>query len=251
MERRKKPIPFTIRKKKAAVKGGCPEGIGCRIDDHRAPAAESKRLAIRSAALYLWEKAYYDRHMEQGRAERIKVVFADVDGVFTDNRVLEGAPYKGKWRSYYDGQGVSLLRAIGIRIALITNESGESAKHITDACAKWNALPSSSKAPGDGGWEPVTLYTGIGGKHKVEAAERFLEKTGFAWEECAYMGDDLVDAALMRKVRFRAAPISGDPAIKGMAHFISERPGGYGAFRDFANHILSVRGIDPLTLPPQ
>ena len=73
----------------------------------------------------------------------IKAVISDVDGVFTDNRVLEGAPYKAKWRSYYDGQGVSLLRAIGIRVCLITNEKGDSAKHIVDVVEKWNNLPSS------------------------------------------------------------------------------------------------------------
>ncbi|MDO8582794.1 MAG: HAD hydrolase family protein [bacterium] len=185
------------------------------------------------------------------KANAIRVVFSDVDGVFTDNRVLEGAPYKAKWRSYYDGQGVSLLRAIGIRVVLITNESGDSAKHITDVCAKWNALPSSLKQEGDGGWHHVKLYTGMGGHRKVEAVENFLQETGIAWEHCAYIGDDLVDATLMQKIAFRAAPISGDSAIKKMAHFVSDRAGGSGAFRDFANFILSCRGIDPLTLPPQ
>ena len=189
--------------------------------------------------------------MEMTDTKLIRVVFSDVDGVFTDNRVLEGAPYKAKWRSYYDGQGVSLLRAIGIRIVLITNESGDSAKHIADVCAKWNALPSSSKQEGDGGWLHVVLKTGMGGSRKAEAAEGFLQETGIAWGEAAYMGDDLVDTALMRKVGFRAAPVSGDPAIVKMAHFVSSRPGGSGAFRDFANFILEERGIDPLGLPPQ
>lgn len=189
--------------------------------------------------------------MEKPDASLIKVVFSDVDGIFTDNRVLEGAPYKAKWRSYYDGQGVSLLRAIGVRVVLITNESGDSAKHITDTCKKWNALPSSSKENGDGRWSHVTLYTGMGGERKVEAAESFLRSANIPWEEAAYMGDDLVDAALMRKVGFRAAPISGDPAIVSMVHFVSARPGGSGAFRDFANFILSARNIDPLSLPPQ
>lgn len=189
--------------------------------------------------------------MERPDTNLIRVVFSDVDGVFTDNRVLEGAPYKAKWRSYYDGQGVSLLRAIGIRVVLITNESGESAKHIIDVCAKWNALPSPSKEKGDGGWEHVVLCAGMGGSRKAEAAENFLKETGVSWGEAAYMGDDLVDAALMRKVGFRAAPMSGDPAIVGMAHFVSARPGGSGAFRDFANFILSSRKIDPLSLPPQ
>ena len=181
----------------------------------------------------------------------IKAVISDVDGVFTDNRVLEGAPYKAKWRSYYDGQGVSLLRAIGIRVCLITNEKGDSAKHIVDVVEKWNNLPSSEKTPGDGGWHHVKLYPGMGGIKKVIAAEEWLKEIGISFEHCAFMGDDLVDAPLLQKVSLRAAPISGDPAIKRMGHFVSERVGGMGAFRDFANFILEARGIDPLSLSPQ
>lgn len=184
-------------------------------------------------------------------AKKIKVVFSDVDGVFTGNQVFEGAPYKAKWRSYYDGQGVSLLRAIGIRVVLITNEKGESAKHIIDVVDKWNGLKSSSKEPGDGGWEHVRLFTGMGGAKKVDAAKEFLAEVGYSLEDCAFMGDDLVDADLMKLVSLRAAPISGDPAIRGVVHFVSERPGGMGAFRDFANFILEARGIDPFSLPPQ
>ena len=184
-------------------------------------------------------------------AREILAVISDVDGVFTDNRVLEGAPYKAKWRSYYDGQGVSLLRAIGVQVCLITNEKGDSAKHIMDVVEKWNNLPSSSKVPGDGGWGHVKLFTGTGGEKKIVAAEEWLKEVGISFESCAYMGDDLVDVPILRKVAFRAAPVSADPAIKKIAYFVSERPGGNGAFRDFANFILAARGIDSLTLPPQ
>ncbi len=185
------------------------------------------------------------------KSRRIKAVIFDVDGVFTNNQVLEGAPYKAKRRSYYDGQGVSLLRAIGIKIACITNEKGDSAKAITDLVEKWNNLPSSSKTEGDGGWSHVVLYPGMGGPRKVEAAEQFLSSIGVSFEECAMMGDDLVDMPLLRKVGFPAAPAQAEKAVKKIALFISERQGGAGAVRDFANFILDSRGIDPTTLPPQ
>ena len=181
----------------------------------------------------------------------IKAVISDVDGVFTDNRVFEGAPYKGKWRSYYDGQGTSLIRAIGLPLALITNEKDDSVKHIVEVVEKWNNLPSSSKVPGDGGWTHIRLFTGFGGDKKTMAAEEWLKEIGVSFEECAFMADDLVDMPLLERVALRAAPVSAEPAIKRMAHFVSERPGGHGAFRDFANFILEARGIDPLTLPPQ
>lgn len=190
-----------------------------------------------------------DIHMEIAR--NIQVVFFDVDGVFTDNRVLEGATSKPKWRSYYDGQGVSLLRAIGIRVCLITNAKGDDAKHIVDVVEKWNNLPSSSKKEGDGGWHHVKLYMGMGEAKKVLAAEDFLKETGVPFEKCAFMGDDLVDVPLMRKVALRAAPVSGENALKNIAHFVSVRNGGYGAARDFVNFVLACRGVDPTMLASQ
>lgn len=187
----------------------------------------------------------------QRLARIIKVVFSDVDGVFTNNQVLEGAPYKAKWRNYFDGQGVSLLRAIGIRVVLITNEKDESAKHIEEVVYTWNNLKSSKRSDGSGEWDHVRLFTGYGGEKKVCAAAEFLAQTGFDWSECAFMGDDLVDIPLMRLVALRAVPVSGEDVVRDIAHFISQRPGGSGAFRDFANFILKVRNIDPTTLSSQ
>lgn len=182
---------------------------------------------------------------------KIKAAIFDVDGVLTDNTVLEGGTDKGKRRSYYDGQGVSLLRAIGIQIAFVTNEKDDSAAHIINVVEKWNKLPSSSKKPGDGGWEHIRLYTGMDGPKKVVAIEEWLAEIGVSFEECAFMGDDLIDLPLLKKVTFRAVPMSADPYIKNLADFVSDRPGGYGALRDFANFILKIRGIDPGILPSQ
>lgn len=179
----------------------------------------------------------------------IKAVIFDFDGVFTDNSVLEGAPYKGKWRSHTDGQGVSLLRAIGIRVALITNETGDHAQAVESLVKKWNGLPSAQKPLEEGGWAPVELFTGMGGVRKIEAAMQFLSKIDVSFEECAAMGDDLVDVPLLRKVGFPAAPISAERIVKEMVQFVSERPGGSGAVRDLVNFILEAREIDPTTLP--
>lgn len=184
-------------------------------------------------------------------ARKIKVVFLDVDGVLTNNQVLEGAPYKAKWRSYYDGQGVSMLRAIGLHVVLITNEKDESAKHIVDTVEKWNNLVSSSKNPGDGGWHRVKLFTGMGGDKKIIAAKQYLEEVGLSFEDCGFMGDDLVDVPLLKAVALRAAPASADLHVRKFVHFVSERHGGSGAVRDFANFVLEAREIDPFSLPPQ
>ena len=78
-------------------------------------------------------------------AKSIKAIAFDFDGVFTDNRELIGFP-EGmvlKERSHYDGQGVSLLRDIGIHIALVTNQKEKSAEPAHFLVKKWNALPSA------------------------------------------------------------------------------------------------------------
>lgn len=183
-------------------------------------------------------------------AKTIRVFFCDSDGVLFTGTVLMGTPHKGKQRSHVDGQGISLLRAIGIRVVFITNEKGDHAAAIRETVEKWNSLPSSKPQKEDG-WEPVALYEGHGGAKKLDAAEDFLRENGLTMSDAAYMGDDVNDAELLQKVALPAAPASAEERIKKIALFVSERSGGAGAIRDFANMVLEARGIDPLTLPTQ
>lgn len=187
----------------------------------------------------------------QRLAKSLKAIVFDVDGVLTDNTVPLERGKGTRYRSYYDGQGTSLLRAIGVQICFITNEKGESAAGIEELIEKLNRLPSSRGEDNPSGWAHIKLYTGMGGERKVTAAEEWLGEIGVSFDECGFMGDDLVDFTLMRRVAFRAAPVSGEEVIKKACHFVSVRPGGSGAIRDLANFILETRGIDPTTLPPQ
>ena len=181
-------------------------------------------------------------------ATRIKGVIFDGDGVLTNNRVLEGiSDVKPRWRSHYDGQGISLLRAIGIRICFITNESGVAAEAIKGLVERWNNLPSCTS----GVWSTVELFEGRGGERKVEAAEKWLLQYNLCWADCAVMGDDLVDVSMLRKAGLKVAPSSAELVVLGMAEFVSRRPGGSGAIRDLANFILEMRNVDPTTLPTE
>lgn len=201
--------------------------------------------------MYLSLKYYNDRSVE--RAKYIKAAIFDVDGVLTNNQVLEGGDTKLKWRSYYDGQGISLLRAIGIKVCLVTNEKGPASRHITDTVMKWNGLPSSRSKENPTGWEPVMLFTDVGNSMKVQAVEQWFEfvEPDLSWETSSAMGDDLVDVPLLRMAGIKVAPSSAEVVVTDLADVITLRPGGSGAVRDFANFVLQVRGIDPLTLPPQ
>ncbi len=183
-------------------------------------------------------------------AQRIKVFFCDSDGVLFPNTVLMGAPYKAKYRSYYDGLGLLFLRELDIRIIFITNEKGDRAAALRETVEKLNALPSSKPQKTDG-WEPIVLYEGRDGAKKLETAKEFLTENGLTFEESAYMGDDLIDAPLLRAVALPAAPAQAEEAIKNICMFVAKREGGTGAIRDFANMVVEMRGINPFTLPTQ
>ncbi len=185
------------------------------------------------------------------RIRNIKGVIFDVDGVLTDNRVPEGGDSKIKYRNYSDGQGVSLLRAIGIRVCLITSEEGVSAKHIVDVVKRWNNFTSSMSKNNKKGWSHVRLFTGMSGKEKIVAAEKWFKDNGLTWDVCAVMGDDLVDFPIMKKALFRATPMSGELVVKDISDFVSRRNGGDGAVRDFSNFILESRGIDQTLIDPK
>src|SRR3989338_436044 len=95
--------------------------------------------------------------------KKIKAVIFDLDGVFFSGEVFIH-PTDGEFlksRSFIDGQGISLLRAIGIEIAFITGEETGFVERIGE---KLNNLPSVK----DGTWPEVAIYTGHVGLGKVE-----------------------------------------------------------------------------------
>ncbi len=177
------------------------------------------------------------------RTKKIKAVSLDCDGVFFDGKAYihpqDGEVFKV--RSLVDGQGISLLRAAGVRIGFFT---AEKSGFIEKVCEKLNNLPSVK----NGTWPPIGVFSGLMGHEKVEAVEKWLSDAGVSWEECAHMGDDLSDYEVMQKVGLAAAPAQAEAVIKKLVHFVAERHGGDGAIRDLANFILEAKGVDVTAL---
>lgn len=179
-------------------------------------------------------------------ARIIDVAFFDADGVIFPAKTTAGTSIIGKEWCYNDGQGISLLRAIGVHIVFITSETGDAVHPIQLLVERWNNLPSARVKDG---WSPVNLYTGKSGEGKVEAAQFFLNTVAKTFNTCSYMGDDLVDVPLMRHVAFPVVPHQAEKVVADMALFKTDRNGGSGAIRDFAEFILACRGIDSIELP--
>lgn len=171
--------------------------------------------------------------------QNLKAVIFDGDGVFFTGRVFvhpESGEYL-KERSHVDGQGISFLRAAGIRIALV---SGEATGFLEAVGKKLNDLPSVR----DGAWPPVAVFTGPQGKDKVAAVDGWLKEIGVPWEECAAMGDDVSDFALLQKAGFAAVPANAEEVVKKIARWAALRNGGDGAIRDLCNLILEAKRVD-------
>lgn len=177
------------------------------------------------------------------KLKKIKAVIFDGDGVLFSGRVLID-PEKGevlKERSHIDGQGISLIRGVGIKVAFV---SGEKTGFVEKIGEKLNSLPSVLS----GKWQKVGIFTGFQGDKKIEAVESWLKESGIDWQECAAMGDDLSDFKILEKVGVSAAPAQAEKVIKDIADFIAPREGGYGAIRDFCDVILEAKNIDSKTL---
>lgn len=184
--------------------------------------------------------------------KNLKAFAFDVDGVLFPNEVwwFSDDTFM-KRRSLYDGQAISLLRAMGIHVTFITSAKGMMAKPIESLIEKWNQLPSSKSELNPDGWAPVSLTTSQNSMQKLATLDAWLKEVGATREECGAMGDDLVDLEMLNVVAFKAAPVQAESVIRERVDFVSTRQGGKGAIRDLVNYIAEVRGIDVTKLPLQ
>jgi len=210
-----------------------------------------KKVDRDATLLYRSYATFVQEYVPQWVKTRIHVVVFDWDGVFTNNTELIGMSGGiGKFRSHYDGQGVSLLRAAGIEVAIATNEKDENAAAAKFLVDKWNNLPSAKRPIEEGGWAEVKLFTGVGHVAKEQAVKKWLDESGHVYNECVAMGDDLVDLPLLNEASVAVVPISASRAAKKVANFITKNPAGNGAVRDFVDFYYKVCGLDQTKVSP-
>lgn len=156
------------------------------------------------------------------RAKKIKLVLTDCDGVLTDTGVYyspEGEVMKRY--SIRDGMGVERLRNIlGIETGIIT---GEESGSVLKRAEKLGI---------------IYLYRGI--KNKLSMLPEILSATKLNSENIAFIGDDVNDLALLKEVGLSASPADGTDFVKNIVHYICRENGGNGAFREFAELIISL-----------
>ena len=158
------------------------------------------------------------------RAKLIRLVITDCDGVLTDAGVYYSDAGEAMKRfSIRDGMGVERLRNAGIASAVMTGERSRSVEHRANKLS-------------------MRAYLGV--KDKAAALVDVLGEHGIGAEAAAYIGDDVNDLPVMKRIGVAGlvgAPGDGMPVVRGAAHFITQAHGGHGAFREFAEWILSLR----------
>ncbi|HEX4155933.1 MAG TPA: HAD hydrolase family protein [Acidobacteriaceae bacterium] len=164
----------------------------------------------------------------EDRARRIKVLLFDVDGVLTDGSITiipspDGKGTEIKSFSAHDGMGIALARVAGLKIGWITKRQSQ----VVQIRARDLRIDH--------------LYQGQ--HYKIQALDRVIADEGCTLDEIAYVGDDIIDLPVLRKVGLAIASANARPQVKAAAHFVTPHPGGYGAGRDAIDFLLHARGI--------
>jgi len=156
-------------------------------------------------------------------AKNIKILLLDVDGVLTDGRIIYDSKARdSKFFDVHDGLGVYLLKKAGVPTILIT------------------AKGSRAIIPRARDMRVEAVFADIHPKSRV--LERILKKYRLEAGEVCFVGDDLVDLCLMKRVGFPVAVFNACPEIKQAARYITLRQGGRGAVREVAEVILKSQG---------
>jgi 3-deoxy-D-manno-octulosonate 8-phosphate phosphatase (KDO 8-P phosphatase) len=164
------------------------------------------------------------------KASRVRVLALDVDGVLTDNGIWIG-PVAGKRVELkrfdiQDGLGLRLLRAAGIPVIWLSGRHSEA----TAMRAEELRVDELLQVPGPG---------------KLDALLEVLSRRGLVWEDVAYVGDDLADLQVMRRVGLPIAVANAVPEIRAVADCVTSAPGGHGAVREIVDGLLKARGAWP------
>ncbi len=162
------------------------------------------------------------------RAAQIKVLLMDVDGTMTDGGVTllsqtDGTALEIKTFDAHDGQGLTLARTAGLRTGCITGrESAALLRRANEMKMEFIYMNQPLKMP---------------------AYEEILRKAAVTDSAVAYIGDDLPDIPLLRRVGLAIAVGDAVPEVRKAAHYTTKAVAGHGAVREAVELILKSKGI--------
>ncbi len=161
--------------------------------------------------------------MADERAKKIKLLVMDVDGVLTDGRVIyANSGDELKFFDVTDGMGLSLWSRAGLKSAILT-------------ARKSKVVSKRSKVI-----HIDRIYQNA--VRKLEVFERILSDFKVSPEEICYIGDDVIDIPVLKRVGFAVCVPNSVPVVKDVVHYITKKEGGRGAVREVIDMILKTQG---------
>lgn len=161
--------------------------------------------------------------MIEERLKQIRMVLLDADGVLTAGEIIYGdSGEQFKIFNAKDGVGIRMLKAAGIQVGIVTGRSGEALRH---RCTNLGI---------------DLIFDGI--RNKVQSLDEALARTGISAAATAFVGDDLPDLAIMKKVGLAVAVADAHETVRDVAHLITRANGGRGAVREVCDAILKAQG---------
>lgn len=153
----------------------------------------------------------------------IRLLLTDVDGVLTDGRIhFDGEGREIKTFHVHDGAGIVYWHRCGGLSGFV---SGRGSKVVEDRAR-------------DLGVHEVFLQC----QDKVVVVDDILRRRGLPLAAVAYVGDDLVDLGVMRRVGFAVSVANGREEVRAAAHHVTVARGGEGALREVVELLLRARG---------
>lgn len=165
----------------------------------------------------------------EAQAKKIKLIICDVDGVLTDGRIIyDSTGRELKNFDVQDGLGIVLLKKCGLQTAII------SARESRVVAQRAKELKIDH------------VFTGV--FPKISAYEQLVKKLKVRDNEVCFIGDDLPDLAILKRVGLAVAVFNAVDEVKKVAHYTARKRGGNGAVREVAEKILKAQGFWPKIL---
>ena len=156
--------------------------------------------------------------------KKIKAIIFDIDGVLSAETITlssDGVPLRTV--NIKDGYAIQLAMKLGLRIVIMTGAN------VSSICRRYEGL----------GVEDIYVGCAV----KIQAYEAFLTQYGLSDDQVMYMGDDIPDLQVMRRVGCPVCPKDACPEIKEASVYVSDRLGGHGCGRDVIEQTLRAQGL--------
>jgi 3-deoxy-D-manno-octulosonate 8-phosphate phosphatase (KDO 8-P phosphatase) len=156
------------------------------------------------------------------KAQKVKMILLDVDGVLTDGSIIYSSNC-GEIKVFNAQDGYGIVRAIelGLKVGIITGRESEIIKKRASELGVHELIQNAID--------------------KVKPFQNLLAKYNLKPEEFCYIGDDILDIPLLKIVGFSAAPANARSEVKRIVDYVASSSGGNGAVREIIDFILKVQ----------